>query len=169
MGLIGMITTTTGTGDNQSSHNISVTFHLTLDSTTLSTRACAIPSGQMDQTAGVDLLCALSRPALLLLHPWCHVERVCSVICNILASCIHLYLINRSCIVFQFRMPGMMMLPTILDVFLLALTVMKTYHNAILLKGAFKSSLVCRMSLNSGFSFDIFFLKMFTLLRDGIL
>ena len=61
------------------------------------------------------------------------------------------------------------MLPTILDVFLLALTVIKTYQNAILLKGAFRSSLVCQMSLNSGFSFDTCFMKMFTLLRDGIL
>ena len=37
------------------------------------------------------------------------------------------------------------MLPTILDVLLLALTVMKTYQNAILLKEAFRSSVVCQM------------------------
>ena len=51
------------------------------------------------------------------------------------------------------------MLPTILDVFLLALTIMKTYQNAILLKGAFRSSLVCQMSLNSGLSFDSCFFE----------
>ena len=61
-----------------------------------------------------------------------------------------------------------MMLPTILDVLLLVLTVTKTYQNAMLLKGAFGSSIVCKVSLVSGIEFDTF-LKMFTLLRDGIL
>ncbi len=51
------------------------------------------------------------------------------------------------------------MLPTILDVFLLVLTVMKTYQNAILLKKAFRSSVVCQMLLISGFSLDTIFLE----------
>ena len=49
------------------------------------------------------------------------------------------------------------MLPTILDVLLLVLTILKTYQNAMLLKGAFRSSVVCQMLLMSGFGFDHLF------------